>query len=67
MTEFVMAGLGGAVMLTLVYIVHMLRQQHLAMNSKFDLLLKTTGDLRRAEGFKAGQEEHLAAIRGEKE
>ena len=44
-------------------IVRQLRQLHLTMNSRLDELLKTTRSLARAEGFKAGQQDHLDALR----
>jgi hypothetical protein len=45
----------------------MLRELHLTMNSRLDELLKATKSLARAEGFKAGQEDHLQALKEFKE
>ncbi len=44
-------------------IVRKLNELHLSMNSRLDQLLDTTGRLARAEGFQAGQDDHLAALR----
>lgn len=46
-----------------VTIARQLRELHLSMNSRLDQLLKRTGELARAEGFKAGQQNHLDALR----
>jgi len=40
-----------------------LNELHLSMNSRLDELLATTTKLARAEGFRAGQENHLEAVR----
>jgi len=49
---------------SLIFVVlRQLRRIHLSMNSRLDELLETTGKLARAEGFKAGQENHLDALR----
>lgn len=52
---------GGA--LAVWRIANKLTELHLSMNSRLDELLTTTRALARAEGFKAGQENHLRAIR----
>jgi hypothetical protein len=44
-------------------IVRKLNELHLSMNSRLDQLLDTTGRLARAEGFQAGQDDHLAALK----
>jgi hypothetical protein len=44
-------------------IMYQLRGLHLTMNSRLDELLQSTKSLARAEGFKAGQKNHLDEIR----
>jgi hypothetical protein len=56
-----------AATVAMIMIMRQLRELHLTMNSRLDELLATTKSLARAEGFKAGQEDHLAAIRDWKE
>jgi hypothetical protein len=46
-----------------IVIIKMLRANHLSMNSRLDELLMTTKKLARAEGFTAGQKDHLDAVR----
>lgn len=45
------------------YIIARLRELHASMNSRLDELLVATRALARAEGFKAGREDHLSEIR----
>jgi hypothetical protein len=56
-------GIGGGLVIAFATIVRQLRQLHLSMNSRLDELLNTTRSLARAEGFKAGQQDHLDALR----
>lgn len=52
-----------ALMLGLGAIYFQLRELHKSTNSRLDELLTATKSLARAEGFKAGQEDHLQALR----
>jgi hypothetical protein len=49
-----------ALIIMVVVIIMKVERLHLAINSRLDELLRTTGSLARAEGFRAGQENHLA-------
>lgn len=53
----------GSVMFILVGILYQLRELHLSLNSRLTELLLVTKTLARAEGFRAGQENHLRALR----
>lgn len=50
--------------IALLVLYRMLRELHLSMNSRLDLLLKTTGELARAEGFTAGQKDEQGQLAG---
>jgi hypothetical protein len=52
----------GVVISTLLNLKKM-KGLHLTMNSRLDELLDVTKKLARAEGFKAGQEDHLGALK----
>ncbi len=58
-----MLAFASGVGIVLMFIIRQLRELHLSMNSRLDELLKTTGTLARAEGFKAGQDDHLEALK----
>jgi hypothetical protein len=51
------------VFVLIMAILRMLYNLHALMNSRLTELIKATKDLARAEGFKAGQEDHLQALR----
>ncbi len=64
--EIILAAVGAfavTVLIAFFTIYRQLRELHLSTNSRLDMLLKTTGSLARAEGFRAGQEEHLESLK----
>jgi hypothetical protein len=63
MDNFLLIAIACGLVIAFVTIVRQLRQLHLTMNSRLDELLATTRSLARAEGFKAGQEDHLENLR----
>jgi uncharacterized metal-binding protein len=52
-----------AVIVMVASIAIKVERLHLAINSRLDELLRTTSILARAEGYKAGQENHLEEAR----
>lgn len=63
MDTFLLVAIACALIIIFVTIVRQLRELHRTMNSRLDELLNTTRSLARAEGFKAGQEDHLENLR----
>lgn len=63
MDTFLLVAIACALIIIFVTIVRQLRELHRTMNSRLDELLSTTRSLARAEGFKAGQEDHLENLR----
>lgn len=63
MLEGITVSAAVCILLSMVVIVRQLRELHKLMNSRLDELLRTTRLLANMEGFKAGQEEHLAILK----
>jgi hypothetical protein len=65
--RFILAGLLILIMVAGVLVLYVIashmRDLHLTMNSRLDELVRVTKALARAEGFAAGKENHLNAIR----
>ncbi len=65
LTFIIIVGIGILFMGAAAFFFVMLKlsELHLSTNSRLDELLSTTKSLARAEGFKAGQENHLDELR----
>lgn len=63
MDTFLLVAMAIGLAIAFLLIWRQLHDLHLSTNSRLDQLLKTTGELARERGFKAGQENHLSALR----
>lgn len=60
---YLLAVISVFVVILAIVLIKKLNELHATMNSRLDELLQVTSKLARAEGFKAGQENHLGNLK----